>query len=73
MTLAEHPAIKHWDQIEHKDRFISKEMMVVAYDYNIINKQIKDLYVIPKDESIEPNRNLVAWAHQVSLRSHKLC
>ena len=69
MTLAEHPAIKHWDKIENKDRYISKEMMVIAYDYYIINKQMRDSYVIPKEVSIEPNRDLVAWAHQVSLRS----
>ena len=29
---------------------------------------MKDFYVLSKDEDIEPNRNLVAWAHRMSLR-----
>jgi hypothetical protein len=69
MDIRDKPSVHHWDSVTNRDKFLTKEQMVLSYEIYLVAKQIKKSYVVPSNEGIEFSTEWYAWATQVSLRS----
>ena len=69
MDIREKPSVQHWNAVTNRERFMTKEQMVLSYEVYLVAKQIKKIYVIPSNEGIELTNEWDAWATQVSLKS----
>ena len=68
--MSDKTAIKNWNLVEFRDRFVSKEQMLFSHELYLCDKQTRVYYVVPIDTSVrDMTKELRDWAHMVSLRS----
>ena len=63
-------AIKHWNGVKFRDRYVSKSQMLLSHELYLVDKQAKGFYVEPLDASVHKmNPDLRHWVNMVSIKS----
>ena len=50
--------------VVNREKFMTKEQMVLSYEIYLVAKQIKKTYVVPYNEGIELTNEWNAWQRQ---------
>jgi hypothetical protein len=65
-NLSDMAAIKHWSKVEFRDRYVTKNQMVLSHELYLA----KSFYVEPIDASVHRmNQDLRNWVNMVSIKS----
>jgi hypothetical protein len=61
--MSDKTAIKNWNLVEFRDRFVSKEQMLFSHELYLCDKQARVYYVVPMDTSVrDMTKELRDWA-----------
>ena len=69
-NISDMTAIKHWNNVEFRDRYVSKSQMLLSHELYLVDKQSKSFYVAPLDATVNKmNQDLRNWVNMVSIKS----
>ena len=57
MDVRDKPSVHHWDGVGNREKFMTKEQMVLSYEIYLVSKQIKKTYVVPSNEALSSRMN----------------